>query len=198
MKPPKRKSSSGTKSKRSTDSDDDDDMEDDEEVSGSEEESEAASDEEEESGTDNDSDSDDEEVERSSKKAKRRGSASSGRANTPSNDTNLDARVRFGSNLFLLSGKELGQVMSTIELECPEALESLGTSSFGDSKLEINVDAIPHDVFNSLSTYVNSRTNGKGHTEMDGALGGAAPSTNVVAAPPMPARRGPGRPRKSG
>jgi len=190
-KPPKRKSSSTAKSRRSAASDEDS------EESEEESEMEEESSEEEETSDEDDSDEDDEEVERSSKRAKRRGSASSGRASTNEGPSNLDARVRFGSNLFLLSGKELGQVMSTIELECPEALEKLGTSEFGDSKLEINVDAIPHDVFTQLSTYANTRTHSKGHSDPSRALGGAAPSTNVVAAPPMPARRGPGRPKKS-
>ena len=194
-KPAKRKSSStakSSKSRRSAASD-----EDSEEESEEDSEMEEESSEEEEMSDEDDSDEDDEEVERSSKRAKRRGSASSGRESTNEGPSNLDSRVRFGSNLFLLSGKELGQVMSTIELECPEALEKLGTSAFGDSKLEINVDAIPPNVFTQLSTYVNTRTHSKGQSDPSRSLGGAAPSTNVVAAPPMPARRGPGRPKKS-
>ena len=69
-------------------------------------------------------------------------------AGTPS----LDARARLGANLFLLSGHELGHVMTILELECPEVLES-----WGKDKVEINVDEIPPKVFASLNSYVTSK-----------------------------------------
>ncbi|MGK3752747.1 MAG: hypothetical protein ACI8RD_005052 [Bacillariaceae sp.] len=65
----------------------------------------------------------------------------------------LDARARFGSNLFLLSGVEMGHVLATCELECPEALETCG----GKLSIEINVDKIPTEVFANLNTYVTSK-----------------------------------------
>lgn len=65
----------------------------------------------------------------------------------------LDARARFGSNLFLLSGVEMGHVLATCELECPEALETCG----GKLNIEINVDKIPTEVFANLNTYVTSK-----------------------------------------
>merc|ERR1712176_260352 len=65
----------------------------------------------------------------------------------------LDARARFGSNLFLLNGTEMGHVMASIEDQCPEALET-----FGDKyNIEINVDKIPTDVFADLNSYVMSK-----------------------------------------
>lgn len=71
----------------------------------------------------------------------------------------LDARARFGSNLFLLSGVELGHVMTTCELECPEALETCGNDR---NKIEINVDAIPTDIFANLNTYVTQKVGSNG------------------------------------
>jgi hypothetical protein len=61
----------------------------------------------------------------------------------------LDARAKFGSNIFLLSGPELGHVTTTLELECPKVLES-----WGEEQIEINVDEIPSKVFSSLNSYV--------------------------------------------
>jgi hypothetical protein len=122
------------------------------------------------------------------------GSADDGTTNAPS----LDVRARFGSNLFLLSGVEMGYVMSTCELECPEVLESwtsvvrqpatdeggdenknnnnnnstsLAAASGGrgqqlyEANVEINVDAIPSDIFAKLNTYVTSKV---GHRTLSG------------------------------
>lgn len=62
----------------------------------------------------------------------------------------LDARARFGANLFLLSGVELGWVFTELELHCPQALEP-----WGESKVEINVDEISNDTFARLNKYVS-------------------------------------------
>lgn len=112
----------------------------------------------------------------------------------------MDVRARFGSNLFLLSGVEMGYVMRTCELECPEVLESWtgvagvpspeeeedgaeentpgkdgwidpSSSVAGgaapelhyEANVEINVDAIPPDVFAKLNTYVTSKV---GHRDL--------------------------------
>jgi hypothetical protein len=64
----------------------------------------------------------------------------------------LDARAKFGANLFLMSGSELGHVMTTLELECPRVLES-----WEEQKVEINVDEIPPKVFSTLQSYVSSK-----------------------------------------
>ena len=71
-----------------------------------------------------------------------------GFSGTPS----LDARAKFGANLFLMSGSELGHVMTTLELECPRVLES-----WEEQKVEINVDEIPPKVFSTLQSYVSSK-----------------------------------------
>jgi hypothetical protein len=73
---------------------------------------------------------------------------SSSSLNTPS----LDARAKLGASLFLLSGKELGHVMTMIELGSPSALET-----WDKAKVEINVDALPTKLFASLNQYVTSK-----------------------------------------
>lgn len=65
----------------------------------------------------------------------------------------LDARARFGSNLMLINGVEMGHVLATCELGCPEALETCGDKY----NIEINVDEIPTDIFANLNTYVTSK-----------------------------------------
>ena len=92
------------------------------------------------------------------------GGGSSGSNNSNSNTTSnvglpsLDARAKFGSNIFYLSGTELGHVMSVIELECPTALNNWGKGS-----VEINVDEIPPKIFTSLNSYVSSKVGGNHH-----------------------------------
>mmetsp|Transcript_16564 Transcript_16564/g.36113 ORF Transcript_16564/g.36113 Transcript_16564/m.36113 type:complete len:270 (+) Transcript_16564:254-1063(+) len=79
---------------------------------------------------------------------------STGSSNVPAAPPTLDARARFGSNLFFLSGVEMGHIMTTCELECPDALETCGNDRY---KIEINVDAIPTDIFANLNTYVTQK-----------------------------------------
>lgn len=67
-------------------------------------------------------------------------------------ETSLDARARLGANIFLLNGVELGHVVTTLELECPEAL-----IEDGSNQMEINIDAIPKDVFGRLNSFVESK-----------------------------------------
>lgn len=79
--------------------------------------------------------------------------SSSGAAGFSSGGTpSLDARAKFGANLFLLSGSELGRVMTSLELECPRALET-----WENQKMEINVDEIPPKIFSTLNAYVSSK-----------------------------------------
>ena len=54
----------------------------------------------------------------------------------------------------MLSGVELGHVITTCELECPEALEICWNDR---NKIEINVDSIPTDIFANLNTYVTQK-----------------------------------------
>lgn len=86
-------------------------------------------------------------------------SPSTGSSNVPAAPPTLDARARFGSNLFLLSGVELGHVLTTCELDCPDALETCGSDR---QKIEINVDTIPTDIFANLNTYVTQKVGNKG------------------------------------
>jgi hypothetical protein len=72
----------------------------------------------------------------------------------------LDTRAKFGANLFLLSGIELGHVMTTLEMECPRVLEI-----WGESKVEINVDEIPPKLFAQLTTYVSNKVGTKTHAD---------------------------------
>lgn len=67
-------------------------------------------------------------------------------------NTSLDSRARLGANIFLLSGVELGHLVTTLELECPNAL-----IEDGSTQMEINIDAIPPDVFGRLSKFVESK-----------------------------------------
>jgi hypothetical protein len=105
----------------------------------------------------------------------------------------LDARAQFGSNLFLLSGMELGYVLSTCEEECPECLENVRGGK--DCHIEINVDLIPITVFELLNTYVSGK--------VGGGTGGAksvtnSTSTNSRSGSPntILEKKGPGRPKK--
>ena len=83
------------------------------------------------------------------------------------NTAPLDVRARFGANLFLLSGVELGMVFSDLELNCPQVLEP-----WGESKIEINVDEIPPKVFVRLQKYVNGLVDSTAEMQEDSALSG--------------------------
>ena len=94
----------------------------------------------------------------------------------------LDARAKFGANLFLLSGIELAHVIMTLERECPQALEYVKEEvqvtddpneseenkcqSVSQAKVEINVDEITHQVFQELSSYVSDKVGTKGHSDV--------------------------------
>ena len=79
----------------------------------------------------------------------------------------IDARSKFGANIFLLSGVELGHVMTTLELECPKVLEG-----WGEEHVEINVDEIPMKVFSNLNSYVTSKVGSRSLlNETSGDLG---------------------------
>mmetsp|Transcript_111996 Transcript_111996/g.321843 ORF Transcript_111996/g.321843 Transcript_111996/m.321843 type:complete len:277 (-) Transcript_111996:116-946(-) len=85
-----------------------------------------------------------------SKKESFAASSSSTTVAPASTSASLDVRAKFGANLFLLSGVELGWVMTELELKCPHVLES-----WGQGKIEINVDEIPQDIFARLEKYVH-------------------------------------------
>jgi len=91
-------------------------------------------------------------------------------ASTPSNNTMhtapLDVRARFGANLFLLSGIELGIIISDLESSCPHVLESWGGTD--SSKIEINVDEIPLKIFTRLQKYVHGLVESGGSSNGSG------------------------------
>jgi hypothetical protein len=103
----------------------------------------------------------------------------------------LDARAQFGSNLFLLSGVELGYVISTCEEECPKALEYV-PGGVPDSHIEINVDLIPTKTFDMLNTYVQSKVGGG----TGGGSASKAKSNGSRSGSPNSDKKGPGRPKK--
>jgi hypothetical protein len=51
---------------------------------------------------------------------------------------------------------ELGHVITTLEIECPKALET-----WGEQKVEVVVDSIPADIFGSLNSYIVSKVGNK-------------------------------------
>jgi hypothetical protein len=76
------------------------------------------------------------------------------RAKTPEEaqvTISLERKSNFSATIFRLNGMELGYVIRTIELECPEALEDLA-----DNQVEINVDRMPATVFEELETYLDN------------------------------------------
>lgn len=85
----------------------------------------------------------------------------------------LDARAKLGASLFLLSGSELGSVMTMIELDCPSALET-----WDKQKVEINVDALPSKLFASLNHYVTSKVGNRslaGSPDLEEGTGSSKP-----------------------
>lgn len=91
----------------------------------------------------------------------------------------LDAKAQLASNLILLVGTELGQVMKILEQECPQALESLpvvepeetsnqvdygkgtNTTTSIPEKVEIILDNLDSAVFNKISQFAAERATGR-------------------------------------
>lgn len=113
-------------------------------------------------------------------------------SSSPAAKPTLDARAQFGANLFLLSGMELGYVISTVEQECPKALENIrgmGRREGGrdDCHIEINVDSIPTKIFDQLNTYVQSKVGGANSSSSTKSKRPHSPGSD---------KKGPGRPKK--
>ena len=115
----------------------------------------------------------------------------------------LDVRARFVARLQRLSGMELGHVMSTIDIQCPEALEDPAEDERrsddiptgkrhpyswdqfnGGAQIEIDIDAIPADTFWRLDKYVKEKiyNRGKGAWSQD-------VDSNYVEPPPTKKKR---------
>lgn len=93
----------------------------------------------------------------------------------------LDVRTRFAARLQRLSGMELGHVLQTIDMSCPEALEDPTNDQLrldapimtkrhryawdefdGGCQIEIDIDAIPAETFWKLDTYVKEKVQDRG------------------------------------
>lgn len=93
----------------------------------------------------------------------------------------LDVRARFAARLQRLSGMELGHVLQTIDVQCPEALEDPSEEQLrsdavpaverhryawdefdGGCQIEVDVDAIPAETFWKLDQYVKEKVQGRG------------------------------------
>jgi len=93
----------------------------------------------------------------------------------------LDVRTRFAARLQRLSGMELGHVLQTIDMSCPEALEDPTDDRLrldapimtkrhryawdefdGGCQIEIDIDAIPAETFWKLDTYVKEKVQDRG------------------------------------
>mmetsp|Transcript_17027 Transcript_17027/g.20788 ORF Transcript_17027/g.20788 Transcript_17027/m.20788 type:complete len:238 (-) Transcript_17027:170-883(-) len=88
--------------------------------------------------------------------------------------SNLDAKAKFASNLFRLSGMELGHVMHLIDIRCPQALEQPDPTAESpvdkfatESEVEINVDAIDSRTFTELERYVKEKMNARSNGTSD-------------------------------
>jgi hypothetical protein len=68
----------------------------------------------------------------------------------------LSRKSKFSAAIFRLNGMELGNVIRTMELECPEALEDLA-----DNQVEINVDRMPVSTFLQLETFLEQKVPNK-------------------------------------
>ncbi len=93
----------------------------------------------------------------------------------------LDVRARFAARLQRLSGMELGYVLQTIDIQCPEALEDPTPDQMrsdatpvvkrhryawddfdGGCQIEVDVDSIPPATFWELDKYVKEKVDGRG------------------------------------
>jgi hypothetical protein len=72
------------------------------------------------------------------------------------NPYDKDERSKFSANLLMLTGLELGYVVKTIEIQCPQAIE-IGQQVPG--KMEIVVDRLISNasLFNKLSEYAEQK-----------------------------------------
>ena len=70
----------------------------------------------------------------------------------------METKSEFASLLVRLNGMELGHVITTLEVHCPEALEDIVVGPSGSSaQVEINVDAIPTEIFLELEAYLQEK-----------------------------------------
>lgn len=101
-------------------------------------------------------------------------SPSSLRAETPevngiASPSSLDNKAALSERIFLLSGMELGHVVSLIEQQAPHALETIESHHPNNTAIEIVIDALPPRTFAELDKYTREKVGnrnlmGTGHT----------------------------------
>lgn len=103
----------------------------------------------------------------------------------------VDAKARFGSGLFKLTGAEMGHVMQVIDLRCPQALvdpdpEGLHNDDGDSAEVEIDVNLIDARTFAELEKYVREKVSGPAGT----AASSSSSSKRGRSTSPVPKRRG--------
>jgi len=83
--------------------------------------------------------------------------------------------MNLASNIFLLSGMELGHVMTKIEQKCPSALINLG-----GEHIEINVDVLDNRTLNELDRYVREKVGTRHPSLAAGGNASAATTTTTT------------------
>ena len=71
--------------------------------------------------------------------------------------TSLDTKAALSERIFLLSGVELGHVVSLIEQQAPHALETIASNHPNSTSIEIIVDALPPRTFAELDKYTRDK-----------------------------------------
>ena len=104
------------------------------------------------------------------------GDGNKNKSSPPKSGVSLDVKARFGSNIFRLSGMELGHVLQVLDLKCPNALQDPNPQhaekdTSEEAEVEINVDAIDPRTFSELDRYVKdkmlARTTGEALDELE-------------------------------
>lgn len=97
-----------------------------------------------------DDDEDDTDDEEDDAKSNSTPDTKASRSSTSAHHSSLDAKARLAANLLLLNGPEWGHIVTTLELECPSALE---VNQLLPEKMEIVLDDMDPNVFAKISTF---------------------------------------------
>ena len=107
---------------------------------------------EEDGSDDEEEDDEEEEFEGKSETSSHADSRASKRRSGPPPPPQLDSQAGFASNLLLLNGVHLGHVISMLEKQCPDSLESDHLQI--PDKMEIIIDKIvPAEIFHAVASY---------------------------------------------
>jgi len=92
------------------------------------------------------------------------------------NSLSLDTKTRFAGSILHLSGMELGHVLQTLDIRCPQALQHPDQKSldpsFDATTLEIDVDSIDPRTFAELDRYVREKTKSRMNIATEDAIDG--------------------------